>query len=73
MLRTDIAKAHIKNYADSIRKSVNEKGITTLYGEPLDLSDPDSLLVVAVLLAEQNAREKTAKEYDLLLGLPHKN
>ena len=45
-------KKLIKDHADRIRDNLSREGyMSTLYGEPLDMSDPDSVLVAAVAKA----------------------
>ena len=65
-------KEHIKTMANNIREKLRAKGIITIFGEPVDFSDSDSVLVAAVHLAEIEERQKVKHDYELLITLGDK-
>lgn len=70
--RTKMTSKRIQVLADEIREKLSSKGIVTLYGEVVDFSNPDTVLVAAVLMTEMDARQEALKDIRLLKVLGEK-
>jgi len=57
--------ALLKEQADGIRKHLNDAAVT-VFGEPIDLSDPDTLLVAAFALGKDMGYKKAVEFYDYI-------
>jgi len=62
-----MTKAVIADFAKKIRGRM--AGNCQLYGEPIDLDDPDSVIVAAFLMGEGDERERHMRSNKLLREL----
>jgi hypothetical protein len=63
---SEYTKTIIKREADRIRQEIAREGyITTLFGEPVDISNQDAVLVAAVYLEQQKGNLNRVRDFDL--------
>lgn len=68
---SEYAKTIIKAEADRIRQELIAPGhVGMLYGEPIDMNDPDAVLVAAVWKAKHEEMLKSARSMDAFFGTP---
>jgi hypothetical protein len=68
---SESVKRLIESYAKDIKEKINKPGtVSLLFGEPIDMDDPDAVLVAAVCMTQQEERNKQKKEREFLFEIP---
>jgi hypothetical protein len=66
---SDYTERIIKDMAETIRGKI-QGGM--LYGDPVDMTDPDAVLAAAYLIGQQEESAKGARRFELLYELTRK-